>query len=558
MDARSIPFANNQKLGLTRRSMFAGAGAVAGAAAFAGALLTSNPQARASEIPSEWDDEADVIVVGAGTAMMAAIKAAEAGAKVIVCEKNASMGGDVLVNGGIIYATETSVMADAGGVIDPRTGKNDTKESMVEDWLRRANGPADEGLVRHIVDGGPALIDWFRDRGLNFGLYQSGGDPVTRGHQVTESTDGSSNPTLGSGYNFVNVMSDEFDKLGITAYTGTRVIEVLRDIADRPVGVKARDTDGNIKLFGGKAVILATGGAGENTDLTMQYNPEAMGWLNDGRPGQLGDGYYLAEPFGAARVGQGNWFDPINPNYGLSNVVGGTLMMEIATVYFNELIESGPSAFIWTDYEGKRFTNEVKGYVNGSALDVAQTDTGHAWAVFDDSMWDKDMFAGYFEGRDREELIESGIILKADTLDDLAALITGMDAGVLASTVARWNEMSAAGEDADYGRVAQNMQAIERAPFYAYEVVPSSDGRCIGPRISLDIDADYRLLDRAGQPIPGMYACGHALTWYRQVGWGSQGSGTACGCMAGTGHCGECAAAYALGLDEGAWESWLA
>ncbi len=537
--------------GFSRRNLIAGTGAVAGAAAVAGALMNATTtQAHAAEAPVAWDDEADVIVVGAGTAMMAAIKAAEAGAKVILCDKNASMGGDVLVNGGIIFASGTSVMEDAGGVVDPRTGENDNIESMIKDWIRIAKGGVNEDLVRYIAEGGPELIDWFRDRGLSFGLYQSGEDPVTRGHQVTVMTDGSSTPSLGAGYMLVDVMAEEIDKLdGITTYLNTRVIEVLRDEKGNPIGVKAKDSDGNLKFYGGKAVILATGGAGENTDLTMQYNPEALGWYYDGRPGQYGDGYYLAEPFGAARVGQMNWFDPVRPNPGLSAVVSGTNMMEIATVYFAEVLETGPSAFIWTDYEGNRFTNELKGYVNGSCVDLAQTPTRSGWAVFDESMWGKDMFANFFMGRSREELIEEGVIFKGDTLEELAAQLTGMDAEVLASTVAHWNEMCAAGEDTDFERVPEGMKAIEEGPFYGYGLTVASDSWTIGPRISLDIDGDFRLLDRASQPIPGMYACGLALTWLRQVGYGYPGSGTAMLCMVGTGHCGECAAAYALGQE---------
>src|SRR5256712_4800445 len=53
------------------------------------------------KIPKSWDLEADVVVIGAGAAgLSAAIKAADAGASVIVVETNYDIGGHAIISGG--------------------------------------------------------------------------------------------------------------------------------------------------------------------------------------------------------------------------------------------------------------------------------------------------------------------------------------------------------------------------------------------------------------------------------------------------------------------------
>ena len=50
-----------------------------------------------------------------------------------------------------------------------------------------------------------------------------------------------------------------------------------------------------------------------------------------------------------------------------------------------------------------------------------------------------------------------------------------------------------------------NLGPIETAPFYAIAVVPTPLGTALGLRT----DPSARVLDEAGAPIPGLYACGN-------------------------------------------------
>ena len=50
-----------------------------------------------------------------------------------------------------------------------------------------------------------------------------------------------------------------------------------------------------------------------------------------------------------------------------------------------------------------------------------------------------------------------------------------------------------------------NLGPIETAPFYAIAVLPTPLGTALGLRTN----PDAQVLDAAGEPIPGLYACGN-------------------------------------------------
>ncbi|MGH8518462.1 MAG: FAD-binding protein, partial [Panacagrimonas sp.] len=106
-----------------------------------------------------------------------------------------------------------------------------------------------------------------------------------------------------------------------------------------------------------------------------------------------------------------------------------------------------------------------------------------------------------------------------DTLDALAAK-TGLPPAALKQTVANMNAYARTGVDPEFGRgdnaydrmfgdasVTPNpcLGPIERAPFYA---VPINLGD-LGTKGGLKADAQARVLDTNGQPIPKLYAAGN-------------------------------------------------
>jgi 3-oxosteroid 1-dehydrogenase len=115
--------------------------------------------------------------------------------------------------------------------------------------------------------------------------------------------------------------------------------------------------------------------------------------------------------------------------------------------------------------------------------------------------------------------VDSGYLRQGATVRELAASI-GVDPDGLERTVADANRFARTGVDEEFGKGTSvfghqygdpehtpnvNLGPIETAPFFAIAVVPTPLGTALGLRT----DASARVLDEAGSPIPGLYACGN-------------------------------------------------
>src|ERR1700741_5023657 len=88
---------NGRKHDLSQRRLITTTATADGADAFVPGALGAG----IGKVPSSWDFEADVLVIGAGAAgLPAAIKAADEGAAVIVVEANYDVGGHAIISGG--------------------------------------------------------------------------------------------------------------------------------------------------------------------------------------------------------------------------------------------------------------------------------------------------------------------------------------------------------------------------------------------------------------------------------------------------------------------------
>ena len=92
---------------------------------------------------------------------------------------------------------------------------------------------------------------------------------------------------------------------------------------------------------------------------------------------------------------------------------------------------------------------------------------------------------------------------KAESVEGLAEA-ADMDPSALAATVARYNELCDKGEDADFGKAADNLLAIETAPFYMVREVLVNRDMASG----VYTDLERRVLDASGDPIGGLYSAG--------------------------------------------------
>lgn len=104
------------------------------------------PAAASAATPKrQYDEMTDVLVVGSGFAgMAAALAAAQSGAKVIVIEKMAFLGGNSSISGGMLAVPGSSVQKEQG--------IEDSPEKLMADMTRIGQGLGDPELIRFVCE----------------------------------------------------------------------------------------------------------------------------------------------------------------------------------------------------------------------------------------------------------------------------------------------------------------------------------------------------------------------------------------------------------------------
>ena len=115
--------------------------------------------------PHRWDISADVVVIGAGAAgLAAAIAACDNGASVILVEENFDIGGHAMLSGG-------RVQLGGGNALQQKFGIDDSPDRVFLDWVRHDRGDArysDRDLVRVFADECVATFDFLVENGVQF------------------------------------------------------------------------------------------------------------------------------------------------------------------------------------------------------------------------------------------------------------------------------------------------------------------------------------------------------------------------------------------------------
>ena len=131
---------------------------------------------------------------------------------------------------------------------------------------------------------------------------------------------------------------------------------------------------------------------------------------------------------------------------------------------------------------------------------------GRIWFVFDEPSIDdgEPLVVGWNGEMLREKAAAGENVWRAGSIAELAVL-AGIDAAGLEQSVAAWNEACRTGSD-PLGRAALEFP-IATAPFYAV----LSDGVSVTSWGGVAVDGELRVVDAAGQVIPGLSAAGEVL-----------------------------------------------
>ena len=153
-----------QKKGLTRGA-FLGHAAVGAAAVGIGSTLLGAPAALAdtysTSVPKTWSKTYDVVVIGTGVGLAAAIEAKKAGASVLILEKADHVGGLYITAGGSFSMGGNNVVQQAAvpAVVD-------SEEQWFQDEMYCTDYRAQPELVRTLVQNGADTVKWFQDLGI--------------------------------------------------------------------------------------------------------------------------------------------------------------------------------------------------------------------------------------------------------------------------------------------------------------------------------------------------------------------------------------------------------
>ena len=468
-------------------------------------------------VPSNWDTEAEIVIVGFGGAGAAAsITASDLGAKVIILEKapQGRHGGNtkVAAQG---YLNPDSIEG-AVAYLTAMCGPYEVPEDMVQVW-------AEEVCQNN---------DW---------ISSIGGDPQEHQFQV-----GIEYPELPG-----SESTHKFHHGDILGYSETwkffdkavqeRPIEILyetpgkeliqNDITKEIIGVKAIRDGKPYYVKATKGVILTCGGFENNQEMIRNYLPGIPYCYTNGSPYNEGDGITMAMTVGAELWHMNNF---AGPSFALK-VDEYPTSFSMQALHFSK---ETPGGMIVIGSNGGRFFDEKykhnHGKVKKNGVWAPMPTPCPLYMIFDHTLltsgplYDKEprsawnpMVDQYDWSDSNEAELAKGWIKKADTIEDLADQINH-DPAVLQDTINKWNYSCELGEDIEYERKLM-LNPLVTAPFYAVALSPTMLNTQGGPRRN----TNAQIIRPDGSPIPRLYSAGELGSIYSYL-------------YQGTGNIGEC------------------
>ena len=452
---------------------------------------------------TEWSDEVDVVVIGFGIAGgCAAVSAAAAGARVLVLERAAVAGGTTALAGGHFYL-------GGGTAVQQATGHPDSVEEMYKYLVAMSREP-DPDKIRAYCEGSVEHFDWLEDLGVHFersyyphkaviqpgteGLMYTGNEkvwpykdlavPAPRGHKVPVPGD-----TRGAAM-VIDLLLKRATELGVQIRYETGATNlVLDDGAVAGVAWKRFGETGTVRA---PAVVIAAGGFVMNKDMIAAHTPKLAE-----KPFVLGNSYD----------------DGLGIRLGVSAGAATKHMDQAfitAPVYPPAILLTG----IIVNKLGQRFVAEDSYHSRTSGFVMDQPDSA-AFLIVDESHLQRPEFPliTFIDGWETVEEMESSL---------------GIPAGNLVSTLDRYNEFAARGEDPDFHKQPEFLAPQDQGPWAAFDLSLGKamySGFTVG---GLATDVDGRVLHGDGSAIPGLYAAGACASTLAQDGKGYS-SGTQLG-----------------------------
>ncbi len=436
----------------------------------------------------------DLTVIAGGPAgLAAAISAAERGVEVTLFEKAYTTGGTANMGMGP-FAVESRIQK--AKQIDL------TRDKAFNIFMTYTHWRVDAKLVRVYINKSADTIDWLEKMGVEFAdaaSYFPGANFTW--HLVKPET---GNPGPGGAATMTKIMTNRARELGVKILLQTPVKKILKH-GDIITGIVAKDRSGEEIQVESKAVIVATGGFGDNPKMIKQYTEYEYGKdiFSFRIPGVEGDGIRMAWEVGAAKSPM-----TMEMTYGIPY---GELDISIGAMFHQ------PNLMV--NIHGERFVNEdLSGNITFVGNAIAQQKDRCSFTIFDSAIkehYEKNGFdepisiAPDLHVDDVEKAIQNAIdqgcpcLYIVDSIEELAQK-TGISLDGLEETITEYNRSCEYGRDHLFNRNWEYLRPIKGPRYYACKNTPSGYGSLGG----IKINHKTEVLNKEWVSIPGLYAAG--------------------------------------------------
>lgn len=456
----------------------------------------------------QWHFETDVLILGFGLAgACTAIEARDLdpGADILIVEKMdaANVGGNSRVSGQSLLMSEN---ADAlVEYYEKMSYANPIPPEMLRAWAER--------MVK--------LRPWIEERAEQAGAQFILGTGFTDRPAVLEFPEYGAEEAIAHTATILPIPSgvwlafkENVDQRNIRTLFEAPIVDLIQDPDSLEVYGAVVEHQGERKAIRAKrGVVMATGGFENNAQMQRDYFGLGEAYAL-GAPGNTGDGLKILQKAGADMWHLRSQGQP-------GGIWPGFKVPEYDTVYLRQLFFQ---SFSWIEIaaDNKRFYDETaelqlthyKEKKHGHYVDTPHAASGPVHMIFDEFTREHNCLVIKFMGwngvvRDHEwsddnsAEVESGLIVKADSIEELAEKL-GRPVGEVVATVTRYNDACAEGRDGEHNRRVETLQPIAKAPFYALKVIPAIV--CTGGGGKRNIESE--VLDHHDKPIPRLYEAG--------------------------------------------------
>lgn len=433
-----------------------------------------------------FDDEADVLIVGYGIAgACAALEARRLGGDVLVVERASAGGGASSLSSGLFYL-------GGGTGVQTACGYEDSAQNMYR-FMCASMGTENADLIRCYCDDNVEHFNWLEAQGVPFerscykgkavflltteGLMTTGNEkvwpynqlatPVPRGHQVTGAGESVGLAAMGP-------LLSRCEEEGVRVSYDACLIALVVDDEGRVRGVKSRQYGVSRYFLAKRGVMLATGGFAMNSEMVTSN-------LKDFSP--------TAEPLGT-------------PYTDGSGIVAGQMagaqvdamdgFIATASIYPPAQLIKG----VIVNSNGNRFVAEDS-YHGRTAAFVREQAGQRAFLIVD-----SDVFAYPEIESSNHELVDG-----YETIEEMEAAL-GMPEGALVATLDNYNAAAGAGNDPDFMKHPDWVQPLDKAPYAVFDISFNRSIYLFMTLGGLKVNANAQVVAVDGNPVQGLYAAG--------------------------------------------------